>query len=268
MKVRRARPGEGPLVVDWIRASLSPAVAGMTIWASPRVDRYVEHSLATGSAAPTAYYLLETDAAETAGVAEFRRVGGAAFLNQIHISPKHRGRSLGRSLLGRAACDWTARTGASVITLDDETENRLAYRWYQRLGFRPLSETFWQVGGIRSSASRPAHIEGLEEAERQHEQWGFSRLTARTRKGPYTVDRLPGRFFRLDSLDAWHDDSVHATLREIDPSRRIVLLSPTEIDALETVRHSRRMSVDARAMMRALHPSSQEALALGSAWPG
>ena len=253
MRVRAARSGEGPLVAGWIRASLSPAMVEMSIWASPRVDRYVEQHLSAGpDGAETAYYLLESDTAEIAGIAEFRVVGDAGFLNQIYVSPRRRGRSLGRLLLHDAAGDWRARTGASVVMLDVEVENRRAYRWYEQLGFQPLSDIYWQVGPVRPTAVPPAQVMGATEADGLQQRWGFSRLTLRTSRGCYAVGRLPGPFFRLDSLDAWRDDALHAALHRLDPARRILVLTPSQHANLRTVRHSRRMSVDAALMMERL----------------
>ena len=255
VRVRAARSGEGSLVAEWIRASLPPAVVEMTIWASSRVDRYVEEHLAAGpDSAETGYYLLEIDGAEPAGIAEFRVVDGTGFLNQIYVAPEHRGRSLGRLLLHDAAGDWTARKRASAVMLDVEVENRRAYRWYEQLGFQPLMDVFWQVGPLRSPKVAPGEIAGETEAERRHRQWGFSRFSVQTPDGCYPggcygVGWLPARFFRLDSVDAWRDDALHAALHRLDPARRILLLTSVEQSDLKTVHHSRRMSVDAALMM-------------------
>ena len=265
VRVRAARSGEGSLVAEWIRASLPPAVVEMTIWASSRVDRYVEEHLAAGpDSAETGYYLLEIDGAEPAGIAEFRVVDGTGFLNQIYVAPEHRGRLLGRLLLHDAAGDWTARKRASAVMLDVEVENRRTYRWYEQLGFQPLMDVFWQVGPIRSPTVAPGKIAGETEAEQRQRRWGFSRFSVQTPDGCYPggcygVGRLPAGFFRLDSVDAWRDDALHAALHRLDPARRILLLTPAAQSDLETVRHSRRMSVDAALMMGRLAPSRSRA---------
>ena len=260
VRVRAARPGEGSLVAEWIRASLPPAVVEMTIWASPRVNRYVEEHLAAGpDSAETGYYLLETDGAEPAGIAEFRVVDGAGFLNQIYVAPEHRGRSLGRLLLHEAAYDWTSRKRAPAVMLDVEVENQRAYRWYEQLGFQPLVDVFWQVAPLRSPTVAAGEIAGETEAEQRQRQWGFSRFSVQTPAGCspggcYEVGRMPAAFFRLDSVDAWRDDALHAALHRLDPARRILLLTSAEQFDLKTVRHSRRVSVDAALMMGRLCP--------------
>ncbi len=236
----------------------------MSIWASPQVDRYVEEHLSAGpDGAETGYYLLESDAAVTAGITEFRMVDGAGFLNQIYVSPRHRGRSLGRLLLHGAAGEWRARTGASVVMLDVDVENRRAYRWYEQLGFQPLRDIFWQVGPLRPTAVPPGQVIGATEADGLQQRWGFSRLALRTSNGCYAVGRLPGPFFRLDSLDAWRDEALHAALHRLDPARRILLLTLSQHADLRTVRHSRRMSVDAALMMERLAVDSGLAVSTG-----
>jgi hypothetical protein len=74
---------------------------------------------------------------------------------------------------------------------------------------------------------------GLMEAERQHTRWGFSHFEVETASGRYEVGRLPGPYFRLVLPDAPRDPDLMATLRSLDPNRRVFMVGPEEFESAE-----------------------------------
>jgi ribosomal protein S18 acetylase RimI-like enzyme len=70
----------------------------------------------------------------------------AAMIPQISIHPSHQGRRLGTALIYRALKS-IATLGYSVVRLTVTAQNRRAYEWYQRLGFksrRTFGAYIWQ----------------------------------------------------------------------------------------------------------------------------
>jgi ribosomal protein S18 acetylase RimI-like enzyme len=62
----------------------------------------------------------------------WRKVG---FVWNIAVDRARRGRGLGRVLM-RSVIEWGRREGLRAITLETQTNNNLACRFYQRIGFK------------------------------------------------------------------------------------------------------------------------------------
>lgn len=70
----------------------------------------------------------------------FSTVGGGAgvYVSDLWVAPAHRRRTLGRSLLARAAQDGAARWDARVLKLSVYADNERALDFYARMGFTQL----------------------------------------------------------------------------------------------------------------------------------
>lgn len=77
-------------------------------------------------------WVLEADGQQL-GVIALERFGTHALLRSLAISPEHRNRGLGRSLVGRLELDARAE-GITRLTLLTET----AEKFFQHLGYEPI----------------------------------------------------------------------------------------------------------------------------------
>ena len=68
--------------------------------------------------------------------------GRSAWLEELYVEPRHRGRGIGRALL-RAACGVAAQAGAAAVDLEVDAAHRRAAGLYAREGFRPLPRARW-----------------------------------------------------------------------------------------------------------------------------
>lgn len=220
--VEAAQAGEGEWVARAIRRSLDPDLVDYTIWRSPRAGRYVE-SLLRGRVdeGHAAFYLLRRGRASL-GLAAFRTLDGAAFLNHLWVAPEWQGQGLGRLLLLEAARLYHRRHPAPRLALE-VFAGRPAEAWYRRLGFVESERRSWWRGPSLPSPEAPLlPCHGLAGAARRHRAWGFSSFRA----GPYRVGRLWTPYFRLTDPAALRDPALLATLARLDPARRPFLVAP------------------------------------------
>ena len=253
MNVRRAAPGEGKTIARLLRESVPMSLRELSIWSSRRACCYAEHCIerARDAAAPVFYLLI--NGAEPAGVAEFRSLGGTAFLNHIGVSPRWRGQGLGRWLLRQAATDFLRRRPWPAISLDVDPKNHHAFDWYRRLGMTTQAETFWHAG-VLDPLARPEEagvIAGWESAERTHQRFGFSRFRVVTPLGRHEVGRMGREWFRLGE-DAWRDPGVPAALGRLDAARRVLLIASRRLQELTAVHRTQRLAAGAELFVNRL----------------
>ncbi len=252
MKVRRAVPGEGQIVAQQVRASLPPSFVPFTIWRSAKAGAWVETQLASPpDRTSSVYYLLIDQRGSPAGVAEFRSFDGDAFLNHFGVAPAYRGRGHAHLLLQFAMDDFLALHHAERVLLDVEASNTVAYDWYRRLGFAPCGETCWHLGEIQRQPARAGAILGLADAGAMHRRYGFSLLRIQTGQKVCEVGRLGRNYFRLDE-HAWGDPGIHAALRQLDPKRRVLLVTSTPQPDQLLVRQTERLAVKTALLRRNL----------------
>ena len=243
MRLTRARPGQGPLIARWIARSLDPALLPFTIWRSPRAARYVESRLRGASR----YYLLHLGGV-VAGVAAFRHLDGAAFLNYICISPRWRGLGLGRNLLAAAADRYLYEYPARQVALD-AFAGQFPQAWYRRLGFVRQQRQGWYVRSSPVPGDKRLALPDLAAADRRHRAWGFSTITL----GPYTVGRLWTPYFRLTDPAAARDRDLTGLLAALDPARRLLLVACTAPRGWTPVARSERLVCSADLLLERLH---------------
>lgn len=242
LAVERARPGQGRLVARWIARSLDPAILPLTIWRSPRAGRYVESLLNEPG-----YYLLRRGDA-VAGVAAFRHLNGAAFLNHICIGPRWRGRGWGRGLLAAATARYLDECPARWIALD-AFAGQFPQAWYRRLGFVLQERQGWYIRPCQAPGGERLALPDLAAADRRHRAWGLSTITL----GPYTVGRLWAPYFRLADPAAARDRDLTRLLAALDPARRLLLVAPTAPPGWTEVARSERLVCSADLLLERLH---------------
>lgn len=241
--IERARPGQGRLVARWIARSLDPSLLPLTIWRSPRAGRYVESLLSD----TPGYYWLRCGGV-VAGLAAFRHLNGAAFLNHISIGPRWRGRGRGRSLLAAATARYLDECPARRVALD-AFAGQFPQAWYRRLGFVEQERQGWYIRPGRAPLAQRLALPDLAAADRRHRAWGFSTITV----GPYTVGRLWAPYFRLTDPAAARDRGLTRLLAGLDPARRLLLVAPTAPRGWTRVARSERLVCSADLLLERLH---------------
>jgi GNAT superfamily N-acetyltransferase len=221
-----AAPKDAASIARLVCASLAAPARRLTIWASPRVARYV-HAVLCGAFPGEArqFYLLRRGSTP-AGLAAFRLFEGAAFLNHLYIAPRYRSLSLGSLLLESAVRRYLTRHPAREIALDVFAGNTGAEAWYERLGFEERARLGWWISAIGVHVPQARLAAASAAAARQQRAWGFSQFAVLTRAGPYQVGRLYTPFFRLTEPRAAADRELHAALAGRDPRRRLLLIAP------------------------------------------
>ncbi len=84
------------------------------------------------------------------------RVDGNAHVEQVSVDPAYRGRGIGAALIEQAAC-WGREWGASALTLTSFAQVRWNAPYYERLGFRPLTDAQLTPGLRHIRADEAAH---------------------------------------------------------------------------------------------------------------
>ncbi|MEM9658137.1 MAG: N-acetyltransferase [Planctomycetota bacterium] len=83
-----------------------------------------------------------------------RAARGRANIQNIGVTPSHRGRGIGAGLI-LAACAGLQQVGVSKALLEVTAENELAVRLYRRLGFRVVRTLYKAVDPTISSPTTP-----------------------------------------------------------------------------------------------------------------
>ena len=258
--IEPARPGDGGLVAGFIADSLPPPLRGLTIWASPRARHWVEGALGgTEPGLRRRFYLLRSGGAAL-GLAAFRTLDGAAFLDHLYITPPQRGRGLGARLLASAASRYLAAGRGGPLALDVFSPRPAVEAWYARLGFEERGRRWWSVAAVAPARGCRVRLEGLDRAAREHRAWGFSSFTAveGLEGRRFTVGRLYSPYFRFSGLrspeEALLPGPVGGALISLDPARRLLLISTQEpaSPAWRQVAHSRRLEASAKTLLERL----------------
>ncbi|MGD8623059.1 MAG: GNAT family N-acetyltransferase [Anaerolineae bacterium] len=135
--------------------------------------QFAEHDIAlagealAGAIAPVldderlGFFLLARLGGEIAGMAAvsfawtLEHGGRSAWLDELYVRPRYRGRGLGTALLAGAERE-ILRAGCAAIDLEVDDAHARAERLYRRTGFRPLPRSRWVKPLEREAADAPA----------------------------------------------------------------------------------------------------------------
>lgn len=148
--IRRARPGDLPLLVEIERAAgemFRPL--GMDVVADDEPPSVEE--LASFASEGRAFVAVDPDD-RPVGYLLLEPVDGAAHIEQVTVHPSHARRGIGRALIDRAEA-WAIDHGLRALTLTTYVGVAWNGPYYERLGFRyvpPAEET----DGLRAIRER------------------------------------------------------------------------------------------------------------------
>ena len=218
--IRPATPEDSPrlaVLLRWLLGKMRP----YTIYGCAGLDAYLRDTLAEGNEP----MMVCTADAHIVGLTAWRLQANSLFLNHIYVRPAYRGRDLGRRLL-RDGLRLTHAAHAQMA-LDVFDHNLRARRWYASLGFRLVGEKVWLRQALPPSAAMPAGCaaEGLPEADRQHQRYGFSRFELTTPRRSYQVGRLGETLFRATTGAILADETALRALAALAPERALLCIA-------------------------------------------
>lgn len=234
--VRRAMPGEGEGIASLLSQTIQPEINELSIWCSPRLGDYLEDVLRKNAAAECKDLYVFNRYGEIGGVVCLRRQEGRVWVDMACVKPEFRGQLLGNRLFLFSVEEVAGAIGAALVGWEAAVGNLRQERWHARLGGVEQYRNGWWLALPEPGGGSEGHVgvcRGLMEADRQHAIWGFSHFEVETAAGRYQVGRLPGPYFRLVLPYAPRDRDLMATLRALDPTRRVFLLGPEKLESAE-----------------------------------
>jgi GNAT superfamily N-acetyltransferase len=224
---RPALPGEAAAIVDRIRCAIPAKVLPLTpvgqtgapAWVADEIrasqDRAVPRFVVTGSS--------------LRGVAEWRQIGDALFLNQITVRADARRRGVASRLL----LDGLRRVPpAAPVRLDVFSAATVALDWYRRLGFSEAGRRCWLVQPTAASASQAGVVvQNPVSADATHDRYGFSQIDVHLPSGEVAaVGCLGSNYFRITAPRFLHDLALRTALHRLDAHRQMLYVGPVPDD--------------------------------------
>jgi ribosomal protein S18 acetylase RimI-like enzyme len=236
------RPRILPLQEEWlhvipqmIRSWFNPDVWPLTVFSCPGYVGYLRENVKIPAEQRPQLLFGAFVSGRLAGFAEWRRMPDSLLLNNIFVSPGHRGSGLGRMLI-ESGRKLAGQMGLPAVELDVFTWEPKTVRWYREMGFSERYRRHWYTGGnpfVPQDGRKPGTgrspsfiLEGFPQAEACHKAFGFSTFDVRTDSGVHQVGRLHQRYFRLQGITAEPERDLLAGLAELDPGRQLFIISP------------------------------------------
>jgi ribosomal protein S18 acetylase RimI-like enzyme len=234
-----ARPEHSSGIVAAIRSGFTPEILGATVYGCHGIVRFIEGQIGLPMSVADTTWTVATpsskgsDSGTTIGCVELRRSPDFLFLNYISVMPAYRGAGLGKKML-HTAVTANREIDQREMLLDVLTDDVVANRWYDRLGFEDQARgEWWDLGpcsslhgraGARGSTS--GFISGHPQASVSQREFGFSQFNVTTSEGSSTIGCLGTNWFRVTRPEALRDPAVAAALAFLDPKRHILAILP------------------------------------------
>ncbi|PFO04944.1 hypothetical protein COJ85_10615 [Bacillus sp. AFS076308] len=223
------------IIPKLIETGMDKDIFPLTIFSSNGYEAYLRKQLKISEKNRRAKFYAAFIDDELAGYSEWRYLENSLLLNNIYVSPEYRGVGIGKFLLVKHGAQLLAEYKKSIISLDVFENNTAAMSWYKKMGFVIEDTTSWYVGEQSffpdTNSSNECFIENYPNAEAEHKLFGFSMLTCKTRNGVYQIGRIKSQFYRLTSTNSLHDYDLLHCLYQLDPTRKLLLLTSGEISS-------------------------------------
>lgn len=211
-------------VVNLVRSSFSTALLPYMIYGQGGVHRFLRHALLRERVVPTREALVSVspDHQGVVGYAEFDvRREAVPHLAYICVAPSERGRGLASRLIKRFV---DSKPAARAMTLDVFADNKSARSLYERLGFRVVGHSEWNVRSLPPASDALLEVEDLPQSLAVHEAFGFSMLNVVHEGHLVPLGRLGDTRVRVSSKEAFANDAFLAAVRNAFPATESVLL--------------------------------------------
>jgi ribosomal protein S18 acetylase RimI-like enzyme len=168
-----------------------------------------------------------------------RALPAAWHLNYLAVAPAHQNRGIGQGLWNRWYQSGHDRN-YRVFTVDVEQDNKRARTWYERKGYGLAGATWFYIEDLAAAKKPGSKLQLLnwENAEAWQKQFGFSQFNICSEKKTWTVGRLGENYFRA----AYPlPKAAQGVLHHVDPTRRLLLMSPRRVSRLNELKVSFRL---------------------------
>jgi ribosomal protein S18 acetylase RimI-like enzyme len=210
--------------VNLVQSSFSATLLPYMTYGQRGIRRFLEGSLLREGVMPAreALVAVSADHQQVVGYAEFDvRRKLEPHLAYICVAQAQRGRGLASRLIHRFA---ETNRDAREMTLDVFTDNEPARRLYERLGFRVVGHSEWNVRPLPAASQALLEVEDLPQSLAVHEAFGFSMLNVVHEGRRVPLGRLGGTRIRVLSEEAFADDAFLAAVRNAFPAAESALL--------------------------------------------
>lgn len=226
--IEPARAGDGARIARLLGGAYPPSLLGITVWSSPKIARYVEDLLHGAVPDEDPMFGVIRRRGTIAGAIYLRRIDGSIFVDSVCADEAARRDQLTNLLILRSMLDYAREHPLAWVAFDVFESKRTVRAWLRRIiGGRELHRRTWWRIPLPPAGRSDAGTSGLDEADRNHARWGFSKFQVVTAKGRYSVGRLPGRYFRVDDPEGARDPHLLLLLASLDPSRELLAAGET-----------------------------------------
>jgi GNAT superfamily N-acetyltransferase len=230
LRVRPAEISDAPRIVEILRSEFPPRLLPYTIYGCHGLQRYTRQMIAHQQLGNATWFVLCGEGADLLGFTEIRRSVDSMFFNHAYVTASARGPGVGPSLLFHAL-SGARTTGQARVALDVFHDNYTVRRGHRALGFREVCEQRWVEVSLDDWAGpRSPHwyAGNLAQADRIHEEYGFSQFDLCTKSGSYCIGRLGSRLFRATDAAILSDPCVPHALERLDPHRALLCIDNKE----------------------------------------
>lgn len=251
---RPAVPADSESIVAAIRAVFDTKILECFIYGCPGVTRYVAEQIAIQDRGGGTYFSVAEINGEFAAFVELRRLTNRLFLNYIAVKPDFQKHGLGNRVLSHGM-SLTGTENYQEMALDVLGNNEIPRAWYERLGFRQESVTYWWNLPLKAGVPSLVHLEKYAEAQAMQREYGFSQFDICIDRQRYSIGRLGDNLYRITESNALLLPGLMHILHELGPKRKILLLSADSVPpqtACKPVARTLRMAVDLTGLQQRL----------------
>ena len=257
LKVRTARPKDVDTFVKVVRGGFDRHHLRFMIYGCKGAAEYLRNQLTLPHRFCDTVHVVGEQRDSLVGAVELKLQHDGLFLNYIATAPEQRRKGIGRELLYRSLLSSRKRH-QNKITLDVFQDNKPAYQWYERLGFRRKFSNLWLSIPLADVDDDPrGTITGYGQAQVCQQSLGFSQFTLMTDKGVYNIGRLGSAWFRTTQEELLVDRDALTCLRVLDRKRKLLAIVREDVRSrfpkkASSISRSLRMAMDLNVLLNHL----------------
>lgn len=235
-RFRTMRVDDVEVAADLLALSFEERLRPFLPYCQPGLADYLRVLQTWPQAYPTHHWYLAVTGDDVAvGFAELRATAGTSLLSYLCVAPEHRGQRIAERLL---TTHLRQQPDAVTIELDVFAHNDPALRMYERLGFKPVTQSRWWVRDLpESEPSTPLSlaVPDWHAALASLERYGFCQASA-VHRGRGVTLKFPSRsVVRILTQQDFRDDELLADLRSLGTHMQKALLVCGEDDGRPAV---------------------------------
>ena len=224
IKIRPLNSKETEKIPSLIQSGIRADIYPLTIYSSEKYKFFVDDTMKQAKTNFIGAFHKDT----LLGFAEWRSNDIEIFLNNIYVKGSQRGLRIGTQLLKYGMNQYRTQT-TKYLSLDVFDHNKNAKLWYERLGMEKQHVTYWHIAKQTrlemNNGLVLTSVCNLKNADEQHTKYGFSMLQISTENGNYEIGRITNNYYRIHQPEALSDEQLKLKLYEMDPYRKLLLLS-------------------------------------------